>query len=287
MKRSKIWYWLFIGPILFAFVVVVVIPMITGVYFSFTEWNGISNDVKMVGFDNYIKIFGDKEFLAAAKFTGLFAIVAVVSINLFGFILALLVTRGTKGANIQRSVFYMPNLIGGLILGFIWQFIFVKVLNNFGESMEIVWLQNWLTTTETGFFGLVILMTWQMAGYMMIIYIAAIQGISETLFEAAKIDGATAWKRLRYIMLPLMMPAFSIGLFLTLSNAFKLYDQNLALTNGAPYGSTRMLALDIVTTAFTKNELGYAQAKAVIFFIVVGAITLTQIAITKKKEVEM
>ncbi len=231
-----------------------------------------------------------KLFFASAKFTTLFAIVAVIAINLFGFTLAMLVTRGHRGgSNIQRSIFYMPNLIGGLILGFVWQFIFTKVFNNFGgDKLDIGFFQNWLTTTETGFMGgLVILMTWQMAGYMMIIYIAAIQGIPESLFEAAKIDGASAWKRIRHIMLPLMMPAFSIGLFLTVSNSFKLYDQNLALTGGGPYSSTEMLALNIVQTAFTQNELGYAQAKAVVFLIVVGGITLTQMAITKKREVEM
>lgn len=287
MKRSKLWYWLFVGPALFAFTLVVIIPMFRGVYFSFAEWDGISNDVTLVGLDNYLRMFTDEQFFASARFTALFAIVAVISINFFGFTLAMLVTRGIKGSNVQRSIFYMPNLIGGLILGFVWQFIFIRVFGEFGDMFGLEFLKNWLTNTQTGFLGLIILMTWQMAGYMMIIYIAAIQGIPESLFEAAKIDGANAWERMRHIMLPLMMPAFSIGLFLTISNSFKLYDQNLALTNGGPYSSTEMLALNIVATAFTNNELGYAQAKAVVFFLVVGAITLTQMRITKKKEVEM
>lgn len=287
MKRSKMWYWLFVGPSLIAFIVVVVIPMLRGIYFSFAEWDGISNDVIIVGFDNYSRLLSDSQFFAAAKFTSLFAVVVVISINVVGFILAVLVTRGIKGSNVMRSIFYMPNLIGGLILGFVWQFIFTKVFGSFGAAFGLSFLKNWLTNTETGFIGLAILMTWQMAGYMMIIYIAAIQGIPESLFEAAKIDGAGPLRRVKNIMLPLMMPAFSIGLFLTISNSFKLYDQNLALTNGGPYSSTEMLALNIVSTAFTNNDLGYAQAKAVVFLIVVGAITLTQMYLTKKREVEM
>lgn len=287
MKKSRFWFWLFVGPILLAFLTVVIIPMARGIYFSFTEWNGISNNVELVGFSNYVKAFSDEEFIQSFKFTALFACVSVITINLMGFGLALLVTQGYKGSNVQRSIFFMPNLIGGLILGFVWQFIFVKAFDSIGGSLGIPFLEGWLSTTETGFWGLVILMSWQMAGYMMIIYIAAIQSIPESLFEAAKIDGANALQRLRHITLPMVMPAFTIGIFLSLSNSFKLFDQNLALTKGGPYGSTEMLALNIYQTAFARNLLGYAQAKAVIFLLAVSLITMTQIYYTKKREVEM
>lgn len=287
MKRSKLWFWLFVGPILLAFIMVVLIPMFRGIYFSFTEWNGISNNVEIIGFDNYLRAFKDKEFIDSFKFTGLFAIVSVLTINLMGFSLALLVTQKYNGANLQRSIFFMPNLIGGLILGFVWQFIFVKAFDSLGSHMGIPFLEGWLSTTETGFWGLVILMSWQMAGYMMIIYIAAIQSIPESLFEAAKMDGANAWQRMINITIPMVMPAFTVGIFLSLSNSFKLFDQNLALTNGGPYGSTEMLALNIYQTAFARNALGYAQAKAVLFLLAVALITLTQIYYTKKREVEL
>ncbi len=287
MKKSRLWFWLFVGPILLAFLTVVIIPMLRGFYFSFAEWNGISNSVELVGLDNYLKAFKDEEFLNSFAFTAKFAAVSVVMINLFGFGLALLVTQGLKGSNIQRSIFFMPNLIGGLILGFVWQFIFTKAFDAFGSAYGIPFFEGWLSTTGTGFWGLVILMSWQMSGYMMIIYIAAIQSIPESLNEAAMIDGAGAWHRLINITIPMVMPAFTIGLFLSLSNAFKLFDQNLALTRGGPYGSTEMLALNIYQTAFARNQFGYAQAKAVLFLIAVAAITLTQIYFTKQREVEM
>jgi len=261
--------------------------MFRGFYFSFTEWNGISNNVNLIGFENYARALTDEEFIHSFFFTAKFAAVSVVMINMIGFGLALLVTQGLKGSNIQRSIFFMPNLIGGLVLGFVWQFIFTKAFDAFGSTWGIPFFEGWLSTTGTGFWGLVILMSWQMSGYMMIIYIAAIQSIPESLNEAAKIDGANAWHRLLNITIPMVMPAFTIGLFLSLSNSFKLFDQNLALTRGGPYGSTEMLALNIYQTAFSRNQLGYAQAKAVIFLLAVAFITLTQIYYTKKKEVEM
>ncbi len=287
MKKSKLGYMLFVGPAFLAFVIVVIVPMLRGFYFSFTEWNGISNDVALIGFGNYFKAFKDEDFLKAFFFTSKFAVVSVFMINVMGFSLALLVTRSYKGAFFHRSLFFMPNLIGGLILGFVWQFIFIKAFDSIGKAFGIPFLEGWLSNTETGFWGLVILMSWQMAGYMMIIYIAAIQGIPESLNEAAKIDGAGSVRRLFSITIPMVMPAFTVGLFLSLSNAFKLFDQNLALTNGGPYGSTELLALNIYKTAFTRNMLGYAQAKAVIFLVAVALISLTQIYLTKQREVEL
>lgn len=288
MKKSKLWFWLFVGPILLAFLMVVVIPTVVGIYYSFTDWNGIVNEPNWIGFDNYIKTLTDDEnFLNSFVFTAKFAIVSVFTINFIGFGLALLVTKKMKISNFLRSVFFMPNLIGGIILGFVWQFIFTKAFESLGGTLGLNFLEGWLSTTETGFWGLVILMSWQLSGYMMIIYIAAIQSIPDSLIEASQIDGANALQRLRHITLPLVAPAFTVGVFLSLSNAFKLFDQNLALTQGGPYRSTEMLALNIYKTAFTMNKLGLAQAKAVIFLLTVAVITLTQLYYSKKREVEM
>ncbi|MBC8546936.1 sugar ABC transporter permease [Clostridiaceae bacterium NSJ-31] len=288
MKKTKLSFWGFLFPVLFAFVAVQLIPTVIGLGYSFTDWNGISREINFVNFDNYARVFtGDPEFMGAFWFTVRFAIVTVISVNLVGFALALIVTQGFKGSNLLRAVFFVPNLIGGILLGFTWQFIFTKVFQSIGDKLGLGFLDGWLSTPETGFWGLVIVTTWQLAGYMMIIYIASIQNIPDSLKEAAQIDGAGPWKRLTRITIPLIAPAFTIGLFLSLSNSFKLFDQNLSLTGGGPYKSTQMLALNIYNTAFTYNELGYAQAKAVIFLIVVAVISLTQLYFSKKREVEM
>lgn len=288
MKYSKMWFSIFVGPILFAFLLVVIIPMLSGIYFSFTDWNGINNDANWVGLSNYVEIIsGDEEFMSAFTFTAKFAAVSVILINAIGFGLALFVTRIEKFSGLLRSVFFMPNLIGGLILGFVWQFIFIKAFGYIGKEMGWEFFQGWLSTTSTGFWGLAILMSWQMSGYMMVIYIAALQNIPESLIEASKIDGANALQRLRHITMPLVAPAFTVGLFLTLSNSFKLYDQNLSLTGGDPAHTTEMLAMNIYNTAFVFNNMGVAQAKAVLFLITVSVITLTQMYYSKKREVEM
>ena len=203
-----------------------------------------------------------------------------------GFALAMLVTRKFKGAEILKTIFFMPNLIGGLILGFIWQFIFQEVFAALGKALGVQWLQGWLSNEKTGFWGLVILMCWQMAGYLMIIYIAGIQGISNDVIEASTIDGASAWQRMKYIILPLVRPAFTVSIFLTLSNSFKLYDQNLSLTAGGPSNKTQMLAMNILQTGQKFNNMGQAQAKAIILLLVVGVISLIQVYVSKKGEVE-
>lgn len=288
MKRSKAGFWLFMAPALTAFIMVQLIPTAKGIYYSFTNWRGIGADKDFVGLNNYINTFtNDPKFVHAFLFTLAFAVCAVISVNVVGFGLALLVTQKFKGANLMRGIFFMPNLIGGILLGFTWQFIFVQVFDAVGKKLEIPALQGWLSNTKTGFIGLLIVVTWQLAGYMMIIYIAQIQNISESVIEASKIDGAGWFQRLRNIILPLVVPAFTIGLFLTISNAFKLFDQNVALTGGGPNNSTQMLALNIYNTAFGEGNFGQAQAKAVIFLILVAAISLTQLKITKSKEVEM
>jgi len=287
MNKNKLMFWIFIGPCLLAFIVVVIIPLIFGIYYSFTDWNGINADVNCVGIVNYLKLLNDKHFIQSFIFTLKFTIVSVALINITGFLLALLVTGGLKINNLLRTVFFMANLIGGLILGFIWQFIFINAFTSLGEITGQTWLMGWLSSNKTSFWGLVILMVWQMSGYVMVIYIAAIQGIPKELLEAAKMDGANAWHRLKNIILPLVRPAFTISFFLTLSNSFKLYDQNLSLTDGGPARSSEMLAMNIYNTAFSFMKFGEAQAKAVIFLFIVGIFTLSQVYISKKSEVEM
>jgi raffinose/stachyose/melibiose transport system permease protein len=242
---------------------------------------------EFLGFQNYITLFKDAEFRASIWFTTKFAICSVILLNFLGLGLALLVTRNLKTNNLMRTVFFMPNLIGGLILGFIWQFIFISVFGNLGDLLGIEALTGWLSTTATGFWGLVILTSWQMAGYIMIIYIAYLENIPKDLLEAAEIDGASSFQRFRNITFPLVAPAFTVSMFLTLSNSFQIYDQNLSLTNGGPFNSTQMVAMNIVKTAFTENKMAFAQSKAVIFFIIVAAVAITQVYYNKKKEVDM
>ncbi|WP_250674137.1 sugar ABC transporter permease [Paraclostridium ghonii] len=285
-RKHNMTFWFFVGPSLIAFCLVVLIPLILGIYYSFTDWNGIGSSSNFTGFENYIKAFSDEGFRNAFFFTVKFTIASVLAINTIGFFLALLVTRESKISNLLRTIFFMPNLIGGLILGFIWQFIFVNVFNSIGQSLGQEWMMGWLSNSTTGFWGMVIIMAWQMAGYVMVIYIAGLQNVPPELNEAAKIDGASLWQRVRLITFPMIRPAFTISLFLTLSNSFKLFDQNLALTNGGPGDATQMLALNIYKTAFSYNKMNIAQAKAVIFFVLVAVITLVQVYITKKDEVE-
>lgn len=283
MKRSRFHYWLFLAPAIAAFLLIVVIPAISGFYYSLTDWNGIGRSADFIGFTNFANIFSDSQFWYSFGFTALFAVVSVILINIVGFSLALLVTKRFRGRNFLRGVFFLPNLIGGLLLGFAWQFIFTKVFTATG----IPFLQNWLTNAETGFLGLLIVMVWQMGGYMMIIYIAALENIPASVNEAAAIDGANGKRRLFKITLPMVAPSFTIGLFLTLSNGFKLFDQNLALTKGGPNNSTQMLALNIYQTAFSFNRFGEAQAKALIFLISVAIITGLQLYLSRKSEVEL
>lgn len=288
MKTRNIMYWVFIAPVLAALLIVVVVPFVWGIYYSLTEWSGdMAQTPIFTGFENYKSLLSDPTFLSALWFTFKYAIVTVIIINIVGFSLALIVTSYIKSKNFLRTIFFMPNLIGGLILGFIWQFIFTNIFNALGEAMGVEMLQGWLATPATGFWGLVILHVWQMAGYIMIIYIAYLQSIPDELLEAADMDGASYFQKLKNVVMPLVAPAFTVSMFLTLSGAFKIYDQNLSLTGGGPGGSTKMIAMDIVDTAFAMNTMGLAQAKAVIFFIIVAVLSLTQVYYNKKKEVEM
>lgn len=286
MNNRSISFWLFLTPVFLGLGIVVIIPLIHGFYYSFTNWNGLEV-TEFIGFQNYLAAFQDAEFVSSLWFTVRYTIVAVIILNVLGLGLALIVTSKIKSSNFLRTTFFMPNLIGGLILGFIWQFVFINVFSSLGEKLGIEALTGWLSTTNTGFWGLVILTSWQMSGYIMIIYIAYLQSIPRELTEAADIDGATGFQKLRHVTFPLVAPAFTISMFLTLSESFKIYDQNLSLTAGGPFNSTQMISMEIVRTAFQENQLAYASAKAVIFFIVIAAISLTQVYYNKKREVDL
>ncbi|MDD7793200.1 carbohydrate ABC transporter permease [Clostridium sp. 'White wine YQ'] len=287
MRKRNFSFWGFVGPILLAYIVVQLIPLVIGIYYSFTDWNGINSDVKLIGIQNYVDVFKDPTFKQSFWFTFKFTVLSIIVLNALGFGLALLVTRESKICNILRTVFFMPNLIGGLILGFIWQFIFTQVFSGIGKVFGQQWLLGWLSDGKTGLYGLVILMAWQMAGYLMVIYIASLQNIPAELLEAAEIDGANLWQKVKNIIIPLVRPAFTVSVFLTLANSFKLYDQNLSLTAGGPAKATEMLAMNIFNTAFQFNLMGIAQAKAVIFFVIVGGVSLIQLYFSKRSEVEM
>lgn len=277
-KSMKRYFPIFVLPTLIAFIIAFLYPFAAGIYLSFTEFTTVK-DATWVGLSNYKKIFLDQNFVNALIFTVKFTIVSVVTINVFGFLMAYALTRGIKGTNLFRTVFFMPNLIGGIVLGYIWQLLLNGILAKFGVTLSF--------DAKYGFWGLVILMNWQLIGYMMIIYIAGLQNVSPDLIEAAKIDGATKTQTLRRIIIPMVMPSFTICLFLTLTNSFKLFDQNLALTAGGPGRQTSMLALDIFNTFYGRvGWEGVGQAKAVVFFLMVAVISLTQLYITRRKEVE-
>ena len=277
-KTLKRYFPIFVLPTLIAFSFAFIIPFVMGVYLSFCKFKTITN-AQFVGLENYIKIFGDKDFVNAFGFTLKFSVVSIITINVFAFILALALTRKIKGTNLFRTVFFMPNLIGGIILGYIWQQMINAVLLKYETTL--------VANPTYGFWGLVILMNWQMIGYMMIIYVAGLQNVPTDLIEAAQIDGATSLQTLYKVKIPMVMPSITICLFLTVSNSFKLFDQNLALTAGAPSKKTAMLALDIYNTFYGRNGYeGVGQAKAVLFFIVVAVIALGQLVLTRRKEVE-
>ena len=276
----KKYFPIFVLPILIAFILFFLVPFVMGLYLSFTNFTTISN-AKWVGLENYIKAFTfDSEFVHALKFTTLFSIVSIITVNVFAFLLALMLTKGLKGTKFFRSVFFMPNLIGGIVLGYIWNLLINGVLGYlFGEDISF--------KAQYGFWGLVILTNWQLIGYMMVIYIAGLQNIPSDLMEAAAIDGASTFDTLVKIKIPMVMPSITICTFLTLTNTFKMFDQNLALTNGAPDRQTEMLALNIYNTFYGRSGWqGVGQAKAVIFFLIVAIIAFAQLKLTKSKELE-
>ncbi|MEE1219486.1 MAG: sugar ABC transporter permease [Ruminococcus sp.] len=277
-KAIKKWFPVLALPTVVAFMISFLVPFVMGIYLSFCKFKTIKMTT-WVGFDNYLKAFANEDFINALWFTVKFTIISVITINILSFVFAMLLTKALRGTNIFRTIFFMPNLIGGIVLGYIW----LMIINGF-----LYYFKATITTDATyGFWGLVILMNWQLIGYMMVIYISGIQNISPDLIEAAQIDGANAAQRLFHITIPQVMPSITICLFLTLTNSFKLFDQNYALTAGAPGKQTQMLALDIYNTFYGKvGWQGVGQAKAVIFFIIVAVIALTQLFLTRSKEVE-
>ena len=278
----KRYFPVFVLPTLICFTLFFVVPFLLGIGLSFTKFTTVTDITDFVGFKNYIKAFTvDNEFLHALGFTSLFTIVSIVTVNVFAFALALLLTKGIKGTNFFRSVFFMPNLIGGIVLGYIWNLLINGVLLKLiGTDISY--------KTEYGVWGLVVLTNWQLIGYMMVIYIAGLQNIPGDLIEAAQIDGASPIRTLFQIKIPMVMPSITICMFLTLSNSFKMFDQNLALTAGAPEKTTEMLALNIYQTFYNRNASwhGVAQAKAVIFFVIVAILAYLQLRVTSKKEIE-
>lgn len=277
-------FWIFIGPALFAIVMVVIIPFILGIYYTFTNYNGANPDYDFVGISNYIGLLSDARFIYSLKITIGYTFASVITINLVGFGLAYIVTKKLKTKNFLRTGFFMPNLIGGLILGFIWQFMFNSVFTGIGENLGSKLLStSMLQEPTTAMFAMLIVSTWQYAGYIMVIYVAALENVPTDLLEAAHIDGANGVQTFKHITIPMVRQGMTICLFLTLANSFKLFDLNFSLTNTK---ATEMLALNIYKEAFLINNMGAGQAKAVIFFIIVTAISLTQVYFNKKKEVE-
>ena len=285
---TRKWFWLFLGPVIVSFIIGFVWPFIQGVYLSFCNFR-LTSDAEFIGFSNYGRALSDPAFQYSFWYTALTAVVSLVVINLLAFTVAYLLTKKIKGANLFRTVFFMPNLIGGIVLGYIWSMIFDGILSAYNTSI--------LLDTTLGFWGLIIVMVWQQTGYMMIIYIAGLQAVPEDMLEAAKIDGATSMQTLFKVTIPNVMPSITICMFLSLTNGFKLFDQNLALTGGQPYiiqpdgstiNTTQMLALTIYNTFYTSStsSRGTAQAMAVIFFVLVAGMGLAQLAYTRRREVQ-
>ena len=280
-KALKRWFPIFVAPTLAAFCVGFIWPFIHGLYLSFCQFTTVKN-AKFVGVDNYVRALTDTSFVDSFWFTVAFVVVATVIINVTAFAIALALTKELKGTNIFRTVFFMPNLIGGIVLGYIWQTLFNAVLLKMGEPLLAL-------NTQAGYWGLIILLCWQQIGYMMIIYVAGLQNVPPDLMEAASIDGANSWQTLWKVKLPMVMPSITICLFLTITNAFKLFDQNLSLTAGDPAHTTEMMALNIYYTFYARAGAawkGIGQAKAVVFFILVVIIGLTQLRATRSKEVQ-
>lgn len=280
---------IFVGPAALFFAVIVAVPFILGLYYSFTSWNGIAKHTDWVGLRNYVHIFTkDPSFLHSFWFTAKFTILSLVLTNVLGFALAYVLTKKLLTRNVLRTVFFIPHVIGGLLLGFIWQFIFVRGFESIGQSTGWSFFNlPWLGTESTAFWSIVIVFVWQNAGYLMVIYISALNNVPKSLIEAARVDGANRLQTLKNVVVPMVMPAVTVCLFLSISWSFKLFDLNLSLTKGGPFKATESVALNIYNEAYTLSRYGMGSAKAIIFFIIVGMISIIQVWATKRKEVEM
>lgn len=278
---------MFALPGMFCFFALVIVPFLYGVYLTLTDWNGVSKVKNFIGLENFAGVMKDAQFWSSLVLTFKYVIAVVVLVNVLAFAIAYLLTRGIKGQNFFRAGFFTPNLIGGIVLGYIWQFVFSRVFVNIGESTGWSFFEvSWLSEPNKAFLALVVVSVWQLSGYMILIYVAGFMGLSEDVMEAASIDGASGWVKLKNIIMPLMMSSITICLFLTLSRAFMVYDVNLSLTAGAPYGTTEMAAMHVYEKAFTSRQFGVGQAEAFILFVIVACISGLQVYFTKKREVE-
>jgi raffinose/stachyose/melibiose transport system permease protein len=282
--RSRL---LFTGPTLFTFITVMIVPFFYGIYLTFTNWDGIATSHELVGFQNYGSVLKDADFWKSFGLTLKYVLFTVVLTNVIAFLLAYVLTKGLKGQSIFRAGFFLPNLVGGIVLGFIWQFIFNNVLVYLGQKAGIaIFSTSWLADPDKAFWTLVIVAVWQYAGYMMVIYVAGLMGVPNDILEAASIDGARTWTKLRKIVLPLMVPSFIVCIFLSLQRGFMVYDVNLALTKGGPFKSTEFVSMHVYEKAFLSRDYGVGQAEALVLFLIVAVITLLQVYFSKKLEVE-
>ncbi len=274
---------LFGFPSFFIWFSVVIIPFVYGLFITFTDWNGLSQDINFIGIENYKNILTDSAFLGAFWKTVVYALFTVILSNLIGFILALVVTSGIKGQNLFRTGFFTPNIIGGIILGYIWNFIFSFGLTKLGEFTGISWMQtSWLTNPVRALMALIIVSAWQMSGYLMVIYIAGLTAVPADLMEAARVDGATVFQTVMQIKIPMIRGTTAICVFLAISRCFMSFDTNLSLTAGGPYKSTELIAYKIYQTAFTSMDFGVGQAQAIILFVIVSVISLLQVYFTRR-----
>jgi len=278
---------LFTGPTLFVFLAVMIIPFLYGIYLTFTNWDGISTTSSLVGFENYVAVFKDAVFWKSFLLTLKYVFISVALINVVAFLLAYVLTRGLKGQSIFRAGFFIPNLVGGIVLGFVWQFIFSNVLVYLGKEWGIpLFSSSWLADPDKAFWSMIIVTVWQYAGYMMVIYVAGLMNVPKDILEAASIDGASLWTKMRKMILPLMVPSFIVCIFLSLQRCFMVYDLNVSLTKGGPFKSTEMVSMHVYEKAFLSRDYGVGQAEAFVLFLLVATITIAQVYFSKKLEVE-
>lgn len=282
--RSRL---LFTGPTLFAFITVMIVPFLYGIYLTFTNWDGIATTHTLVGFQNYASVFKDAGFWKSFSLTLKYVLSTVVLTNVIAFLLAYALSKGVKGQSVFRAGFFLPNLVGGIVLGFIWQFIFNHLIVYVGQKAGFaIFSTSWLSDPDKAFWTIVIVTIWQYAGYMMVIYIAGLMGVPNDILEAASIDGAKTWTKMFKIVLPLMVPSFIVCIFLSLQRGFMVYDVNLALTKGGPFKSTEFVSMHVYEKAFLSRDYGVGQAEALVLFLIVAVITLIQVYFSKKLEVE-
>ena len=287
-KREILQQLVFVGPSVVLFAMVVVIPFVLSIGYSMTDWNGISSNIAWTGLENYKRLLSDSGFFDSLIFTTKYTVVVVVLTNIIGFVFAYLLSEKVFAGNVMRTVFFIPNVLGGILIGFIWRFIFVKGFPVLGELTGLSFFDlSWLGTAATAFWALVIVTVWQSAGYLMVIYIAGLTTVPPELKETARLDGASEWQVLRRVVLPMIRPTITICLFYIISHAYKVYELNVSLTEGGPFRSTESVTMNIFNEAFDNNRYGYGTAKAVILFLIIAVVTIVQQRLTRDKDVEV